>query len=191
MPRSLRLEGRSDGAARRAAGRALRAAGPRLCSPSPEPPPPSPESECYIKSGVGTPRRAAPVAAAPARPRASRGAGQRVRGGAAGCSSRRARALFRACGGEGEGREGEGGWVGEVAHLLCWGARAKLVGSQRNMAGKRTCGSFSAAPAARSSGERRRVRIRWELLAVGETFLPGQARRGGLCTGRGSSLGVY
>lgn len=61
-------EGRSDGAARRAAGRALRAAGPRLCSPSPEPPPPSPESECYIKSGVGTPRGEARVAAAPARP---------------------------------------------------------------------------------------------------------------------------
>lgn len=61
-------EGRSDGAARRAAGRALRAAGPRLCSPSPEPPPPSPESECYIKSGVGTPRRAARVAAAPPTP---------------------------------------------------------------------------------------------------------------------------
>ena len=39
---------------------------PRPCSLSPEPPSPGPESECYIKSGVRTPRGVAPVA--PAQP---------------------------------------------------------------------------------------------------------------------------
>lgn len=86
----------------------------------------------------------------------------------------------------GKGRAGKGGWGEEVAHLCCArGAQASIVGLERNMAGERTCGSFSAAPAAQTAGERRRVRVRWELLAVGETFLPGQARHWGLYLERG------
>lgn len=57
--------------------------------------------------------------------------------------------------------------------------------------GRRTCGSLSAAPVAQNAGGKQRIHVRWELLAVGETFLPGQARHWGLCLERRSSLGVY
>lgn len=47
-----------------------------------------------------------------------------------------------------EGRGGKGREDGATKSPICCarGSRAKLVGLQRNMAGKRTCGSFSAAP---------------------------------------------
>lgn len=80
----------------------------------------------------------------------------------------------------------------QADHLCCArGACAKTRGLERNLAGERTCGSSSAAPATQSAGEKRRVHVRWELLAVGETFLPGQAWHWGLCLERRSSLGVY
>lgn len=100
---------------------------PRPCSPSPEPPSLSPESECYIKSGVGTPRGAAPVAPTqpPALPRCwTRSEGRRTGGDAAGCSLRRARALFCACSGQGEGREGRMG-RGSRPSVLCSGGAGK------------------------------------------------------------------
>lgn len=89
-------------------------------------------------------------------------------------------------------RRGREGRVRQVDHLGCArGACAKARGLERDLARERTCGSSSAAPAAPSAGGKRRVHVRWELLAVGETFLPGQAWHGGLCLERRSSLGVY
>lgn len=65
----------------------------------------------------------------------------------------------------------------QVAHLcFARGAHAKTMGLERNMARERTCGLLSAAPAAQSAGEKRRVHVRWELLAVGK--LSCQVRHG-------------
>lgn len=91
----------------------------------------------------------------------------------------------------GKGREGKGGWGDEVAHLLCSGVAGKACRLAEEHGREKDLWVVLCSPAAQSSGERPRVRIRWELLAVGETFLPGQAQHWGLCMGRGSSLGVY
>ena len=86
----------------------------------------------------------------PPSPRPSHGAGHRVRGAAAGCSLRRASALFRVCRGKG----GEGGWGEEVAHPCCArGAQAGTFGLERDLAGEGICASSSAAPAALTARE--------------------------------------